>query len=69
MENMDQNQEQIKNSLELTLFSREFPDRLLLSQAIKGDPQISAARELLSGSDGSYASILSVDNEITKKER
>ena len=67
---MEQNNEQIKNSLELTLFSREFPDRLLLSQAIKGDPQISAARDLISGSDGSYAKILSGENdEVTKKVR
>lgn len=44
---MDANKAQISTSLELALLSREFPDRLLLKEAIKEDPQIIAAFDLL----------------------
>lgn len=44
---MEENKQQVSNSLELALLSREFPDRLLLYRAIKDDPQIDAARKLM----------------------
>ena len=37
---MEKNKEQIMNDLELTILSREFPDRLLLFKNVIRDPQV-----------------------------
>ena len=47
LDNMEANNAQITTSLEIALLSREFPDRLLLREAIKEDPQIIAAVDVL----------------------
>lgn len=46
---MDKHREFISDSLELTLLSRELPDRLLVYRAIVSDPQVEVARKLLTG--------------------
>lgn len=47
---MDKHRAFISDSLELTLLSRELPDRLLVYRAIVSDPQVEEARKLLTGS-------------------
>jgi len=44
---MDKHRAFISDSLELTLLSRELPDRLLVYRAIVSDPQVEVARKLL----------------------
>ena len=46
---MDKHRAFISDSLELTLLSRELPDRLLVYRAIVSDPQVEVARKLLTG--------------------
>ena len=59
LESLERNKEQVANALELTLLARELPDRLLIFEAIKGDPQIDAARDLLLKGDSKYQALLS----------
>jgi carboxyl-terminal processing protease len=55
LEDMDNNKDYVVDSIELSLLSRELPDRLLLYRNAVTDPQVDIARRVLTGSMSSAA--------------
>ena len=47
LKDMDTNKPNILNDIELSLLSREFPDKLVLYQSLLNDPQLLSAIDLL----------------------
>lgn len=51
LSDIDKHRQFIYDSLELTMLSRELPDRLLLYRAVVADPQVEVARKVLAGTN------------------